>query len=81
MAKWSAWSALNSETQEMPGSDPSDVNKSLDGCTYPGQKLTSIAEQNYFLASAIGNRLSSGTSGATYCWWSFIVLIPWCQGT
>ena len=44
----------------------SDVNKSLDGCTYPGWKMTHIANQNNFLASAKGNRLSSGTSSATY---------------
>ena len=44
----------------------SDVNKSLDGCTYPGWKLTHIANQNNFLDSAKGNRLSSRTSSATY---------------
>ena len=50
----------------------SDVNKSLDGCTYPGWKMTPIADQNIFLISAKGNRLSSGTSSATYRWWSLI---------
>ena len=51
---------------------PSDVNKSLDGWTYPRWKMTPISHQNFFLVSAIRNRLSSATSSATSRWWSLI---------
>ena len=43
----------------------SDVNKSLDGCTFPGLKMTGFAYHNNFLAGALRNILSSGTSYAT----------------
>ena len=45
---------------------PSDVNKMLDCCSYRGIKMTPIANQKKFFVSAICNRFSSGTSGATY---------------
>ena len=66
-----AWAKLQCLYNEAP----SDVNKSLDGCTYTGWKMTRIADQNIFLISAKGNRLSSGTSSATYRWWSLICKI------
>ena len=51
---------------------PSDVNKSLDGGTYPVLKMTRTSHQNFLGASTIRNRLSSWTSIATSCWWSLI---------
>ena len=59
------------ESKWFPNEAPSDVNKLLDGWTYPGWKMTRIACQKK-IVSAIRNRPSSGTSGATYRWWSLI---------
>ena len=58
---WNRWSQNEA---------PSDVNKLLDCCSYPGWKMTNTAYRQKYLASTICNRLSPGTSGTTLNWWS-----------
>ena len=51
--------------EEKTNDAPSDINKLLDGCTYPGLKMPRIARRNIFLKIVIRSRPSSRTSSAT----------------
>ena len=49
-----------------PNEAPSDVNTTIDGCTYPGWKMCNFSQAHFFLVNQNTSGNISGTSAAIY---------------